>query len=126
MMTGNPRPLTALALLFVLAGCVPAVAEQSPLPAVETRPIPQNYAGLGEVIGHNAQALERAFGTPDLDVREGDARKLQFSSALCILDAYLYPRGGRGEPVVTYVDARRPDGSDFDRASCIASLNQAR
>ncbi|QPQ54868.1 hypothetical protein IC614_11195 [Allosphingosinicella flava] len=120
------------AAFFVMSGlttaCVPSVAEQAPAPAapVVAAPIPANYGGLGTVIGRTAETLERAFGRPDLDVREGNARKLQFSSSLCVLDTYLYPPGGRGEPVVTHVDARRPDGSDFDRASCVAALGQAR
>lgn len=120
------RRVSALPLVLALAACVPSVAQQPVTPAVLTNPIPANYAGLDGVMGRDAAALERAFGRPDLDVREGSARKLQFSSGLCVLDAYLYPPGGRGEPVVTYVDARRPDGSDFDRASCVAALNQAR
>jgi hypothetical protein len=42
---------------------------------------------------------------------------------VCVLDAYLYPpASGRGEAIVTYIDARRPDGTDFDRASCLAAL----
>ena len=43
-----------------------------------------------------------------------------------MLDAYLYPARGGGEPIVTYVDARLPDGRDFDRASCVAALTKAR
>jgi hypothetical protein len=49
------------------------------------------------------------------------ARKLQFIGPICVLDAYLYPKGAR-EAVATYVDARQPDGRDIDRASCVAAL----
>jgi hypothetical protein len=72
-------------------------------------------------MGRTASALINSFGQPDLDVREGSARKLQFSNETCVLDAYLYPRSG-GDPVVTHVDARLPDGRDVDRASCVAAL----
>jgi hypothetical protein len=41
-----------------------------------------------------------------------------------VLDAYLYPQRERGEPVVTHVDARLPDGRDVDRDSCIAALRR--
>ena len=119
------RRFAGLPLPLALAACVPSVAEQ-PAPAVTSNPIPADYGGLDGVIGRDASALERAWGRPDLDVREGTARKLQFSSNLCVLDAYLYPRGGKGEAVVTHIDARRPDGSDFDRASCVAALGTAR
>ena len=63
------------------------------------------------------------FGTPALDTKEAQARRLQFRSGICVLDAYLYPKGG-GEPVVTFIDAREPDVSTIDRASCIAALTR--
>lgn len=73
------------------------------------------------MVGADAAGLAKLFGQPDADVREGSARKLQYSSGICVLDAYLYPKDG-GEPKVTYVDAREPDGSAIDRASCVAAL----
>ena len=63
------------------------------------------------------------FGEPDGDVREGGARKLQFAGQFCVLDAYLYPKGN-DEQRVTYLDAREPDGSPIDRASCVAALTR--
>jgi hypothetical protein len=75
-------------------------------------------------MGHDAKALEALFGAPNLDVREGSARKLQFSSNLCVLDAYLYPPKRGGDAIVTYIDARLPDGRDLDRASCVAALTK--
>ena len=73
-------------------------------------------------MGANAATLGRLFGKFELDVREGDARKLQFAGPACVLDAYLYPPRPGGEPVVTWVDARLLDGRDIDRASCVAAL----
>ena len=79
--------------------------------------------GLESVIGADARTLTAEFGTPRLDVREGDARKLQFSGEPCVLDVYLYPPDKGGEPRATYVDARRAsDGQDVDRAACVAAL----
>jgi hypothetical protein len=79
--------------------------------------------GLEAVIGADARTLTAEFGQPQLDVREGDARKLQFSGQPCVLDVYLYPPDKGGEPRATYVDARRAsDGKDVDRAACIAAL----
>jgi hypothetical protein len=81
--------------------------------------------GLEGVIGATAAQLTRRFGTPRLDVWEGDARKLQFSGVPCILDVYLYPSAPGREPQASYVDARRAsDGKDVDRAACAASLKQ--
>ena len=59
-------------------------------------------------------------------MREGRARKLQFLGPACVLDAYLYPPRGGGDPVVTHVDARLPDGRDMDRSSCVAALSRRR
>jgi hypothetical protein len=83
-------------------------------------------AGLETVIGRTAAAITGQFGRAALDIREGTARKLQFESATCVLDAYLYPPAAGGEPIVTHVDARTTDGRDFDRASCVAALMAAR
>ncbi|HJQ18086.1 MAG TPA: hypothetical protein VJ859_13935 [Allosphingosinicella sp.] len=107
--------------LFLLAGCVGQVV---PVSAPRPVPAPPSYsvAGLEGVMGRDARALEGQFGRPQLDIREGNARKLQFASGICVLDLYLYPPARGGEAVVTYVDARLPDGRDMDRASCVAAL----
>lgn len=102
-----------------VAGCVaPATAPQKVAPVA----VPYTSVGLERVIGQNAAGLTRLFGQPDADVREGTARKLQFTSPICVLDAYLYPKDG--EPKVSYLDAREPDGSAIDRASCVAALTR--
>ncbi|MDB5690988.1 MAG: hypothetical protein JWO81_51 [Alphaproteobacteria bacterium] len=118
----------AIGLSFLAAGCVSAAGQQAPAVRRIQPPAPPVYGvtGLETAIGRTARYLETEFGKPDLDIREGQARKLQFSGAACVLDAYLYPPRGGGEPIVTYVDARRPDGTDFDRASCVAALAKAR
>jgi hypothetical protein len=84
-----------------------------------------NMPGLEGVIGSNAAALAAVFGTPRLQVREGDALKLQFTGEACVLDVYLYPLTQGAEPTATYVDARRAsDGLDVDRARCVAALRR--
>jgi hypothetical protein len=111
--------------VFVLAGCEtttnarPAVAP----PPVAPAPVKTGIATLDSVIGKPAATLTAMFGKPDAEVREGDSRKLQFQSAICVLDAYLYPQG-KAEPVVTYVDARQPDGRPIDKASCVAAMGK--
>ena len=106
----------------LLAGGCAAVPPSEGLPV--TPPV-ISTSGLERVLGQNARDLIALFGQPELDVREEQARKLQFTGPICVLDTYLYPRGGR-EPVVTYVDARQPDGRDIDRASCVAALIASR
>ena len=78
--------------------------------------------GLEGVIGADAEALKRQFGLPRLDIQEDDARKLQWSGTACILDVYLYPGTNGGRPAATWVEARRGDGRDVDRAACVAAL----
>ena len=115
------RTGAALTGALILAACVPP----GPRPtAASARPVPlPSGLGLERVIGQNAAGLVRLFGAPDADVREGTARKLQFAGQFCVLDAYLYPKGS-AEPRVTYLDAREPDGSSIDRASCVAALER--
>jgi hypothetical protein len=126
MKLGSKRA-AALALLLLAGACAPKQATDAAA-RPQTQPRPQSYpvAGLEAVIGRTARLLEAQFGKAELDIREGTARKLQFTGPACILDAYLYPPQGGGEPIVTHVDARLPDGRDFDRASCVAALQAER
>ena len=138
--------LTLLALLPMLAACgadkrpvqsasapvaakprqhsrVPVVRQPVRPPAAPPRA--QVAPGLEGVIGSSQAELARQFGTPRLEVWEGDARKLQFTGTACVLDVYLYPASAGREPQATYIDARRAsDGKDVDRATCIAALRQ--
>jgi len=116
------KKLIGIVLGLALSGCT--TSPSLPPATVESAapPPPLNTQGLERVIGHNAAALTALFGKPDLDIREESARKLQFASSICVLDAYLYPPKRGAEPVVTYVDARQPNGRDIDRASCVAAL----
>lgn len=115
----------AVAVTALLGGCAasvvpparPIAAPPVPLPSAAVSPV-----GLERVMGRDERALVTLFGKPDADVREGEARKLQFAGPFCVLDAYLYPRSGGAAPVVTHIDARQGDGSPIDRASCIAAL----
>ena len=132
-----------MALAALVAGCmnaVPpatpppprrAVAQHAPPPARPAPPPPaafrapqvQPAAGLESVIEKTAEALVRQFGTPRLNVREGDMRKLQFAGQACVLDVFLYPLAPGAEPVATFAEARRPsDGQDVDKAACVAAL----
>ena len=141
-----PHKLVILALLPLLGACVAPTSPPAstgsaevnaratrvpptrgaPPPGTGFRPSPvMNLPGLEGVIGADAGALQRQFGTARLDVWEGDARKLQFSGTACVLDVYLYPSRPGVEPTAAYVDARRPsDGLDVDRAACVRALKR--
>lgn len=105
-----------LLMLALLSACSTSAPRPAPAPP------PLNPAGLERVLGKDAKTLVALFGDPDLDIREGAARKYQFTSPLCVLDVYLYPPQPGSVPVANYVEARTPAGADFDRASCIAAL----
>lgn len=117
------RTIAALTGLLMAAGCAAPVTRPQLVTPPPVAPAPYTSIGLERVLGQDAAGLARLFGPPDADVREGAARKLQFASGICVLDAYLYPKGS-AEPRVTYLDAREPDGSTIDRASCVAALTR--
>lgn len=137
----------AIAGTLMLAGCGPTIPASTPPPrpappaqvqqVPPTQPAPPPVAGpfrqpkimrepgLERVIGAHAAALVRQFGQPQLDVREGDARKMQFAGQACVLDVFLYPLRDGAEPEATWVEARRrSDGLDVNRASCVAALKR--
>lgn len=115
--SGGPAPVRSVA---------PPVRTNVPRPAPVMRPSAQiqMIPGLENVIGADALQLSRIFGTPRLDLIEDDARKLQWTGTACILDVYLYPQPGSSRVTATYVDARRGDGRDVDRAACVAALRK--
>jgi len=112
---------------LLLAGCVdgsgvvPVTRPGPTIPVPTTTPAPN----ISELYGATARALNQRFGQPQLELQEGQARKLQFGNPTCVLDAYLYPpKNGRGEPVVTHVDTRQRNGGPIDAASCVAALTR--
>ena len=107
------------ALVILIAGCTTPAPRPQPL---ATMSAPMRPIGLERVLGTDARGLTDLFGKPDQDVKEATTRRLQYAGPFCILDAYLYAPKTGGEPVVTYVDARQPNGRDIDRASCVAAL----
>ncbi|RYD58901.1 MAG: hypothetical protein EOP60_02550 [Sphingomonadales bacterium] len=115
--------LWILASTLALAACGGEVlpparsAGYVPVPS-NAPPPPPSVSAIG---GQNAARLIAQFGKPHLDMTEGTARKLQFAGPICVLDAYLYPKG-RNEPVVTYIDTRQRNGGPIDQASCVAAL----
>lgn len=113
----------ALAAAALLSGCT-ATAPVAPPQPVARPPAAAAAIGLERVIGKDARNLVALFGQANQDVREVGARRLQFAGPICILDAYLYAPAKGKEPLVTYVDARQPDGRDIDKASCVAALTR--
>ncbi len=105
------------------SGRTPATIPPPPTPPSIANPTVMQLPGLDGVIGETAQQLARSFGQPRLDVREGDARKLQFAGSPCVLDVYLYPTRPGATPTATHLEARRAsDGFEVDRVACVNAL----
>ena len=106
-----------VALLLAACGTTPKpVAAPAPKPVEAPR-------RSGNLVGLTANELIARFGTPRLQVREGDGTKLQFMATACVLDAYLYPPpGGSGLARVTHVDARNHEGRAVEASGCIAAI----
>jgi len=109
------RLFLPLSLSILLGACATAPKPEQP------GEIPQSAHTRGEIIGLTAEELVRRLGTPALQIREGQSLKLQFRSAQCVLDAYLYPTGAAPYRV-TYVDTRTQALAEVDQAFCIRSL----
>ena len=118
------RSLSVIFGALILSACAATPRPAKVASPVQVSPPLVAPAGLDRVIGRNAGALISLFGNADQDVREDNSRKLQFSSGICILDAYLYTPAKGKEPLVSYVDARQPDGGTIDKASCVAALTR--
>ena len=89
-------------------------------------PSMMSTAGLEGIIGERAGSLVRRFGEARIDLAEGDARKLQFTSDRCVLEVFLYPLEANSEPVATHVVAReRKGGGETDRAGCIGEIERS-
>jgi hypothetical protein len=116
------RLMMGIAGMILLSACTTTPPPRATVGQVTQPPV--TLTGLERVMSHDARNLIALFGNADQDVREATARKLQFGSAICILDAYLYPPSAGKEPLVTYVEARQTDGTAIDKASCIAALTR--
>ena len=113
------RRVLILASSLFIAACATTSRPEQP---GEQQPLPASAHVSGAIIGLTAAELVQRFGTPALQIREGGSVKLQFRSAQCVLDAYLYQTGSTPHRV-TYVDARTRALADVDQAFCIRSLS---
>ena len=113
------RRSIVLSLTLFVAACAPRTQEVAAPPPPAPPPQAEDQNSLA---GLTAQELVGRFGSPALQIREGNSLKLQFRGPRCVMDAYLYPTGTSGTLKVTHVDTRLPSGGDMDQAACIFAL----
>jgi len=109
------RRYLALSLSLLVAACATRPTTTAPAPE-QPREEPR-----GGLVGMTTEELIRLFGTPALQIREGESLKLQFRNPQCVLDAYLYP-GKNAAYHVSHVDTRTRALTDIDQAACVSSL----
>ena len=123
----------SLAFLLVLSACsagtgnIPAanMSASRPVAGQAAQPRVVRGDGIDSIIGQNAAALLSRFGKARIDLTEGDARKLQFASAACVMDIYLYPTSTNAQPVATHIEAREPSaGGPVEPVTCLSELEQ--
>ena len=108
-----------LASVLFLSACATRPEQPAPTPQpVQPAPVQRR---MTELAGLTGKELIEHLGRPALQIQEGTSIKLQFRTAYCVLDAYLYP-GQSGVLRVTHVDTRTPFGVDVDQSRCISAL----
>ncbi|MEO7603287.1 MAG: hypothetical protein ABIS39_08560 [Sphingomicrobium sp.] len=106
-----------LAAILFLSACARVPTET----ATPTPPPVQPPRESGVLVGMTGNELVTRFGSPVLQIREGNSFKIQFRGRLCVLDAFLYPSTG-AQYRVTHVEARSLLGSDTNQSDCIRTL----
>jgi hypothetical protein len=113
--------LTACGLLLPgLAGC----AADRQVAALPPPAAPPPKSVLMQLVGIDAEALQRQFGKPGLIWREEPAQVWQYRGPACVLNVYLYRDNGR--LVVSDAEAHSKENKDDPLPPCVASLLDAR
>ncbi len=137
--TADPRrarrrpPLATLALAAAVVLLAGACASGVPDSATdETAPLASRTAPAGpdptpaQLVGLDADQLDRLLGTPDFTRADGPAQIRQYREAGCVLDVFLYSDSA-GSYRVTHVDGRERVLSGGDAApACVSSLIHTR
>ena len=108
------RRFLILSLSLLVAACATRPTTTTP---VREHPLEES----GVLIGMTTDQLIKRFGTPALQIREGESLKMQFRNPQCVLDAYLYP-GKNAALQVSHVDTRTRALGEIDQAACVSAL----
>ena len=116
---------------MLLAGCAGSNTAPSAEPAMPAPPPSASAAPritgtihasrADELIGQSPKRLRELLGSPTLLRQDHGAQMWQYAGRSCVLLAYLYPNA-KGEPQVSYVDARSKSAGAVPVADCLAQL----
>ncbi|MBK8210914.1 MAG: hypothetical protein IPK78_14080 [Rhodospirillales bacterium] len=79
-----------------------------------------------QLVGLDADQLERLLGPADFKRSDGPAELLQYRDTECIIDLFLYPDAASGAYRVTHVDARDRILNGGAEQTCVSRLLRAR
>jgi hypothetical protein len=124
--------LSALVLVAtLLAGCAgtseqPAPETPAPVAAPSASAAPRisgtiKASRADELMGQSPKGLRALLGAPTLLRQDHGAQMWQYAGKSCVLLAYLYPNA-KGEPEVSYLDARAKSAGSVPVADCLAQL----
>ena len=119
-------PAPALALAPVAE--VPQPPKPTPLAAIPAvahdvaplGPMPHLTGDPAELVGLDNATVRRVLGDPQRIRNDHPAQVWQYATGDCIVDLYLYSRGGA--MTVTYVEARSHTAETAPTARCLKSL----
>lgn len=86
---------------------------------------PPRLRPVGNLVGLNERQLTDALGAPSFRRTDGPNELVQYRTAECILDVFLYPNPG-GDMTAAYVEARNTALAAVDAADCAGKVAGAR
>lgn len=125
------------AVAICLSGCAsdleplaPAADDAAATPAQDTAAIaagggpaaPQGGTGSGPLKGMETAKVEETLGPPSFRRSDGPSEWLQYRSASCVLDVFLYREVGEETARVAHVEARTSRLDPMPEAACLQSL----
>lgn len=117
---GSPGSGTTSQTDTSAAGNTPALARA----AAPTRTAPARpRARLADLMGADAERIDRFLGTPEIVRQEGPAELRLYRSSSCVVHVFLYPRDGG--VAATHIEGRDDAVRLTDRQleSCVASFS---
>ncbi|MBX3517756.1 MAG: hypothetical protein KF815_12530 [Rhodospirillales bacterium] len=125
----------AAAVALCLSGCASDLDPLTPAADDTTAPAPGQTAavegglgaaqaakGKGPLKGMETAKVEETLGPPSFRRSDGPSEWLQYRSASCVLDIFLYREAGEETARVAHIEARTSRLDPMPEATCLQSL----